>query len=214
MNGGIMKRYGVAILAIAALFLLPAAVLCQEGGSGPDTANTPTTTDTPVNPFTPGEQMLLVSAGLHIPAFILPDAGTGVSNLQLGGSFSFGYQYFLLRGLSLGGNIAGAFNGTIGGFSVFTMPFGVTGSYWWSKLPFEFELQGEAGGYLMRYNNKGMVAPFAKGGMGVFWRATGAWSLGLQANLWFIPELHYGSYTDLNRYAGFVETSITAIYHL
>jgi hypothetical protein len=151
---------------------------------------------------------------LHIPLFLVPDTGGGVENLKLGGSFAFSYQNFIMRSFALGGNIAGAFNGTIGGSTVFVAPLGLTASYWWTKLPFEFSVLGEAGAYLMRYNNSGIIDPFLKAGGGAYWRATPSWSLGIQAYLWFVPEIHYGSYSELSQYGGFVETSIAAIYHL
>jgi hypothetical protein len=218
-----MKPHSAAAVAIAALFLLPIAAFAADSNeavqteppsSPADPAIGPSSTDTPVNPFLPGEQIIGLSAGFHIPLFLLPESGGGVSNLGLGGSFSFSYQYFVARGLSLGGNIAGAFSGTIGGSSVFIAPLGVTTSYWWSTLPFEFSVLGEAGGYLMRYNGKGIIDPFFKAGGGAYWRATASWSIGLQAYLWFVPEIHYGAYSNLSQYAGFVETSISAVYHL
>jgi hypothetical protein len=223
MNGGNMKPRSAAALAIAALFLLPMSVFAADSAppaqaeaptSPADGAAGPSSTDSPVNPYVAGEQLIGLSAGFQIPVFLLPTSGGGVGNLGLGGSFSFSYQYFVSRGLALGGNIAGAFNGTIGGSSIFIAPLGFTTSYWWSSLPFEFSVLGEAGAYLMRYNGNGIIDPFAKAGGGAYWRATSSWSLGLQAYLWFVPEIHYGSYATLSQYAGFVETSITAVYHL
>jgi len=158
--------------------------------------------------------MIGLGAGVQIPAFLSPKTKGGVDNLNLGGSFSFSYQYFVLRGLALGGSISGAFSGTIGGGSLFIAPLGATAAYWWTKLPFEFSVLGEVGGYMMRYDSHGIIDPFAKAGVGAYWRVSSAWSLGLQGNLWFVPEIHYGDYTSLSQYAGFVETSIAAVYHL
>lgn len=221
-----MKPHSAAALAVAALLLLPfsAFALDSSGAAQPEGPSSPPETSAPPaapdlsgSPFLPGEQMIIIAAGLHIPAFLYTATGSGVGNLSLGGSFSFDYQYFVARGLSIGGNVAGAYNDTIGGLSIFTAPIGFTASYWWTKLPFEFSVLGEAGGYIMRYAvtpSKGMIDPFAKAGAGVYWRATPSWSLGLQAYLWFIPEIHYGDSANLWGYGGFVETSIGAVYHL
>jgi hypothetical protein len=137
-----------------------------------------------------------------------------VGNLGLGGSFAFSYQYFVSRGFAIGGNLAGAYNSSIGNLPIYVVPLGFTASYWWTKLPFEFSVLGEVGPCLMRWNATGMIEPFAKAGAAAYWRATSSWSLGLQAYLWFVPEFHYGSYSNLTQYAGFVETSIAAVYHL
>jgi hypothetical protein len=234
MNGGNMKLHSAAVLA-AALLLLPLAAFA-DGASGaqpgdaqagdsqqgtaqgkapvaaPSDGSAAESTDS--NPFLPGEQTIGLSAGLHIPAFVAPVTGGGVKNIDLGGSFSFSYQYFVARGWAVGGNVAAAFNSTIGGSSIFTLPIGATGAYWWAKLPFEFTLGGEAGAYMMRENGKGMFGPFAKAGGGAYWRISPSWGVGLQANLWFVPEIHYGAYSSLSQYGGFVETSLAAVYHL
>jgi len=216
-----MKPHSAAILALAALILLPLSALHAEGPdtsapaiAPPATGEAPSTEETPSSPFLPGEQQLELSAGFHIPAFLLPIAGAGAGNLYLGGSFGFSYQYFVARSFAVGGNLSGAFNGTIGGSTVFLAPLGATASYWWTKLPFEFSVLAEGGAYLMRYNNNGIIDPFAKAGGGIYWRAAPSWSLGIQTYLWFVPEIHYAGYEYLNQYAGFVETSIGAIYHL
>jgi hypothetical protein len=229
MNGGNMKLYGAAILA-AALLLLPLAAFAdgeagaQPGDSQPGAApgNPPVSSpadgsaidNVDVNPFLPGEQAIGLSAGLHIPTFLAPVTGGGVKNINLGGSFSFSYQYFLARGWALGGDLAASFNSTIGGSSIFTLPLGVTGAYWWAKLPFEFTLGAELGAFMMRENGEGMFGPFAKAGGGAFWRITPSWGVGVRTNLWFVPELHYGTYSSLSQYGGFVETSLSAVYHL
>jgi len=219
-----MKPHSAAVLALAALLLLPLAGLAADSpdpAAGPAPNSPPASSDSPVleeaqaSPYLPGEQLLGLSAGLQIPVFLEPVTGHGKSNLQLGGSFGFSYQYFVARSFAIGGNIAGAFNGTIGGATVFVAPLGATASYWWTRLPFEASVLLETGAYLMRYNNSGIIDPFAKAGGGVYWRAAPSWSLGIQAYLWFVPEIHYGSYSpSLNQYGGFVETSIAAIYHL
>jgi len=218
-----MKPHSAAALAIAALLLLPLSSFAADApgaapspspASPPDGGSGASAAGTSENPYLPGDQTIGLSAGLHIPAFLVPSMEGGVANLDLGGSFSFSYQYFILRGFAVGGNLAGAFNSTIGGLSLFVAPLGATASYWWAKLPFEFTLGGELGAYLMRYNNYGMIDPFAKAGGGVFWRVTGSWSVGLQAFLWFVPEIHYGDFASLSDFGGFVETSVAAVYHL
>jgi hypothetical protein len=218
-----MKPHSAAALAVAALLLLslpsfaadaPGAAKSPSPGSPPDTGSGASGAQYSSNPYLPGDQMIGLAAGLHIPLFLAPSMEGGVGNLDLGGSFTFSYQYFVLRGLSVGGSLAGAFNSTIGGLSLFVAPLGATAAYWWARLPFEFTVGGEAGAYLMRYNNYGMIDPFAKAGGGAFWRATPGWSFGLQAYLWFVPEIHYGDSSNLSEYGGFVETSIAAVYHI
>jgi hypothetical protein len=220
-----MKSLGAAAL-VAALLLFPLSGLKAEGsivrlGDVAAPAGDSPAEALPVgdqnSPFQPGEQTVSFGLGALFPAFILPQTGAGIDNLYTGGSFSFSYQYFVANGFAIGGNFAGAFNGTKGGLSLFTAPLGFTAAYWWTKLPLEFCVLAEAGGYLMRYStspSKGIIDPFAKAGAGVFWRISPGWSVGVQGNFWFVPELHYGDYADLTQYSGFVETALSAVYHL
>jgi hypothetical protein len=221
-----MKSLGAAAL-VATLLLFPLSGLGAEGSivrlsdvaapaaSPADEAPAEALPAGDSSPFQPGEQTVSFGLGALFPVFILPDTGTGY--LYTGGSFSFSYQYFVANGFAIGGNFAGAFNGTIGGLSLFTAPLGFTAAYWWTKLPLEFCVLAEAGGYLMRYStspSKGIIDPFAKAGAGVFWRISPGWSVGVQGNFWFVPEIHYGDYASLSQYTGFVETSLSAVYHL
>jgi len=212
-----MKLPSAAVFIAAALIIfVPLAASAQGEEAKPESPpdGSESVNTTPVNPFLRGEQTLQLNVGFQIPAFLAPVTDQGVANLDLGGVFSFSYQYFLSRGFALGGTISGAFNSTIGGLTVFVAPVGVTAGYWWSRMPFEFCAIGELGGYLMRYNAKGMLGPFAKVGGGAFYRITSSWSLGLQSFFWFVPEIHYGEYSDLTQFSGFVEASVAAVYHL
>jgi hypothetical protein len=224
-----MKLHSAAIL-VAALIFLPLPALAaeeavvrldesQQEAPAADDSEKPSDGDTAEemtsnNPFLPGEQTIGIAAGLSIPAFILPKTEGGAGNLKLGGSFQFAYQYFVYRGFAVGGNLAASFNTTIGGLSVFILPLGATAAYWWTKLPFEFTVLGEGGIYMMRENGEGIIDPFAKAGVGAYWRISSGWSVGIQTCLWFVPELHYGNYASLTQYGGFVETSLAAVYHL
>jgi hypothetical protein len=223
MNGGIMKPFGAAAIAAALLFMPISALLAEDRQA---TQAMSPMAEAPAevvpsaaqsSPFLPGEQTIGLSVGLHIPALMyFPPSNTSgnLGNLYLGGSFSFSYQYFIERCLAIGGSIAGAFNNTIGSNTVFTAPLGFTTSYWWSAMPLEFSVLAEAGGYLSRYADEGMLGLFAKVGGGAYWRIAPGWSVGLQAYYWFVPELHVNPYTSLDALAGYVETSLGAVYHL
>ena len=107
-----MKPHSAATLVLAALLLLPISPLAADSpggdknpspGSGPNIGSDTSDAIGSVNPFLPGEQTIGLAAGLQIPAFLLPSEGGGIGNLKLGGSFSFSYQYFIARGLGIGG---------------------------------------------------------------------------------------------------------------
>ena len=219
-----MKPYGAAASIIAALLLLPVYVFAADLADAPNpdspkiaAPSAPSTAESsgiPVNPFLPGDELVGLSVGPNFPTFILPQTGAGASNLDLGVDFSVSYQYFVATGLALGGELGVAVNETIASSFLVNAPLGFTAAYWWTKLPFEFSIQGEVGGYYERDYSEGLFGMYAKAGPAVYWRATSDWSLGLNANFWLVPELHYGAYANLDQVAGFFETSITAVYHL
>jgi len=174
------------------------------------------------NPYTPGSQLITIAAGAQVPLFILDDSFTVVNNndkialshMYLGACFTFGYQYFMKKGLSIGGTLSGSYNQTMSGLSLFILPLSFKAAYWWSLLPFEFTASAELGGQMMRYNGSGMFGAFARAGGAGLYRINSLWSVGLELNYWFVPEIHSGDYTSLTRYGNFLEVAALAVYHL
>ncbi|MDP2816536.1 MAG: hypothetical protein Q8O19_07645 [Rectinemataceae bacterium] len=165
--------------------------------------------------FSRGDQTLSLTTGFQIPLFIVPDpTPLPGSELLLGGSFAFTYQYFLTSHLAIGGTLNGAFNGTVGGRSLFIAPLSFRTAYWWTRGSLEAGLGLEAGAYLMRLNSYGMIGPFAKFGPALAWRITDGWSIGTQLYYWFVPEIHTGDYASETRFGNFLEFSFAAVYHL
>lgn len=163
-----------------------------------------------------GGQAISLNAGVQVPLFVLP-ASAGATDpypLGVGTSFGLSYQYFVADRISVGGSFTGAFNGTVGGRSLFMAPIAFKASYWWGASPMEYSASIDAGAAILRLSGNGMITPFAKAGMGAYYQVNGSWSLGGQAFWWFIPEIHTGSYANLTRYANIAEISAGAIYHL
>ncbi|MEN6476627.1 MAG: hypothetical protein ABFC75_01410 [Rectinema sp.] len=163
-----------------------------------------------------GGQTISISAGLQVPLFVLPESAGAIESrpLGLGGSFGLTYQYFVADHIALGGSFSGAFNGTVGGRSLFIAPLSFRTAYWWGKMPMEYFASLDLGGSIMRLSGNGMITPFAKAGGGAFYLINGSWSVGAQAFWWFIPEIHSGSYSALTRYGNIAEISAAAVYHL
>jgi len=147
--------------------------------------------------------------------FILPaDAlATEATPLYVGASFSLSYQYFIANRLTIGGSLTGAFNGTVGGRTLFVAPVAFKLGYWWGKQPVEYTVGMDLGASVLRLSGNGMITPFAKLGGGAFAQVSEAWSLGGQVYWWLIPEIHTGTYSSLTRYANSLEVSLGALYH-
>ena len=224
-----MKSSTAAALGLAALlsFAATPSLVAAGAGAGPEmpTPSAPATgsdESMPLYaPFVHGDQTLSLAAGVDVPLFIsVPAESTSTSahTLYSGGLFSFSYQYFLTGNIAIGGTIDGAFNGTIGGRTLFMAPLSFRGAYWWNLSAFEICAAVEGGAYLMSLDSGGSsevsVDPFAKVGGGAFWRVSRGWSVGLQSYFWFLPEFKPGGDQNLTAYTGILEVSIAAFYHL
>lgn len=224
-----MKRSTAAAVGLAALLCCAASPFAgaQTAGSSSPLAGAsaaPAGSDEAqplYAPFVRGDQTLSLAAGVDIPLFLKVPAKSSSatpSTLYSGGLFSFSYQYFLERGLAIGGTIDGAFNSTIAGRTLFVAPLSFRVAYWWDLSLFEVCAAVEGGAYLMSLDSGGTaevaVDPFAKAGGGIYYRISRGWSLGLQTYLWFLPEIKTAGDTSLDGYAGFLEVAIGAFYHL
>ena len=162
-----------------------------------------------------GSQIISLSTGAGVPLFILPEdaLATEATPLGIGASFSLSYQYFIANRLTLGGSLTGAFNGTVGGRTLFMAPVALKLGYWWGAAPMEYTVGLDLGLNVLRLSGNGMITPFAKLGGGMFVQISQSWSLGGQVYWWLIPEIHTGAYSDLTRYANSLEISLGAVYH-
>jgi len=203
-RGGMMKRKLAALSAIALLAALP--LFAQA----PDEAE-----DYFGGLHKKGSQIISLTTGGGVPLFILPaDAlATEATPLGVGASFSLGYQYFVANRLTIGGSLTGAFNGTVGGRTLFMAPVAFRLGYWWDSGIMEFTTSLDLGANVMRLSGNGVISPFTKLGGGAFAQVSEAWSIGGQAYWWLIPEIHFGAESDLTRYGNFLEISLGAVYH-
>lgn len=191
----------------------PAQPGAAQGGA-PGQEGVGAKTETSTSPYKAGDQAISLGAGAMIPLGIYGGTGTASGTTFVGADFGFSYRYFLDQQWALGGAIAGAFNSTTAGRSLFTAPLDAEISWWKAVVPFEFFLETGLGAYLMRLDNHGIVDPFAKLGGGALWQTGSGWSVGLRAEAWVIPEIHYGSYADLSRTALSLDLGLIAVYHI
>ncbi len=162
-----------------------------------------------------GSQLISLATGVEVPLFILPaDPGaTESAPLGVGASFSMSYQYFVANRISIGGALTGAFNGTVGGRTLFVAPISFRSAYWWGTAPMEYNAGIDLGVTVLRLSGNGMITPFAKLGAGIYRLVSEAWSVGGNMAWWLIPEIHTGTNAGLTRYANFLEISIGASYY-
>lgn len=198
---------------LAALILSFLAITAYAQGEPPAAAIPETDFNT--NPYVRGEQTLSFNLGTFFPLTFLNlyAGGASSTNLKVGAGFGIAYSYVLSQGFSIGGEIEGATSGTTAESSFFMVPFTVKASWYFVKLPFEIVPSASAGLAIVRYNSYTHFDPILKGGAAFLWRQSSSWSFGLDAQAWTVWQF-YGSHPEDNRLGIFLDTRLTAVYHL
>ncbi|MDA8411228.1 MAG: hypothetical protein M0001_12695 [Treponema sp.] len=186
----------------------------DQGGAGSTAVTGGQIKDASTSPYKLGDQAISLSAGAMLPLGIYGGSGSITGKTYLGADFSFSYRYFLNHQWAIGGAIAGAFNSTTAGRSLFTLPLDAELSWWKAIVPFEFFVESGAGAYMMRLDTHGIIDPFAKIGAGALWQTGSGWSVGLVTEGWYIPEIHYGDYSSLTRTGLSLNIGLIAVYHI
>lgn len=201
-RGGSMKKKLVA--AAIVLLVLCIGMVWAQDSADPFAANRKK-----------GSQSIEISPGGFLPLFVLDSNFAMIStpNMSPGAAFSVLYRYMLGKNLGVGGSIAGSFVTTVGGRTLFLAPVCVSSTWVFGTDPMEFDISAEIGMNVMRLSGNGIISPIAKLGGGISRYISESWSIGGKLMWWFVPELHLGSYANLNSYASFLEFSIGAQYH-
>lgn len=226
----IIRIAAATALALCAAFPLLAEEPAAPADSGPvpapaapaDPASAPAAPKAALAPevagsagATVGSGVFSITLGAGLPLFFY-DPGTGASvpgldHLNVGTSFSLGYQSFLTPDLALGGEVGGLITSAVDGRSYFAIPITAKLSYYLRALPFEFPLSLGLGMAWNKVGNDGKFDPVIKLGASAVWDATTDWSFGLNLHYWLIPQL-YSSHPEWNRIGNFLEITLSANY--
>ncbi|MDR0563265.1 MAG: hypothetical protein LBG73_11345 [Spirochaetaceae bacterium] len=188
--------------------------------------------ETPIQPnwsdytpfaFSRGDQMLSVSVVAAFPTVFAGSSGVIDHNLfVVGMGISLGYSYFLTPGFFVGGEIGGIATTSIAKNWLYIAPFGVKAGYQFTfhhtRLPgilrnFEFPVSLMVGGALQSYlnNDQNYLGFFLKPGVGAFFRFHQSWSVGINAEWWWVPQWTDDTSKDIHGH--FFECTLTARYH-
>jgi hypothetical protein len=163
--------------------------------------------------YSRGDQTFVISLGLIFPTLFI-NQGTVIDHNfspPVGGTASFSYNHFLNSHVSLGAEIGGMFNYTIGQNTVFIIPIGLRLGYQFVYRRFEFPFTLTAGIAPQRYLDMGYFGPFVKAGGAVYYRFNPDWSFGVNANWNLFPQWTEDSQNDV--YGNIVDVTISARYH-
>ena len=164
--------------------------------------------------FNPGDKIFSISLGVNQPIFNINPNNMKLKNpkLYLGGAAELEWDFFVLPGLALGGQIGGIFNNTPAQRTLFLVPLSFKTSYFFGIQPWEFPIGLGIGPCIDTVSDSTHVDLFLKPQGGVFYRVNAVWSFGVNVSYLFIPQI-YSSHPDQNRIANMVEFSIAGLYH-
>ena len=216
------------IYRIAVLLFLTAVV--SLAAFGQDAATSPDPSPAPVPglsdksiqaPRTLGSQTFQIDLGLMIPLFSSNSDGTVVArgNIGLGGVGHLRYGAFLNQYLALGIDLSGAINAgpnavttgnTVGFFNV-----GPHVSGFFRLGNFEIPVSLMPAFSILSYGGSSYLGFSIKPSVGLYYDITPNWSIGLNVDYWWVPELYSGVSSppvSQNRFGNLLEVSISALY--
>lgn len=169
-------------------------------------------------PYIKGDQFFSINAGAIFPLFIaLPNSNSedsvkSLDPLKIGIAGGFKWGLFLLNNFSIGAEIYGYYAQTANR-NLLMFPISFTTSYYFKVHQFEFPVYMGLGISLNSLEDYFRVTPIIKPGAGAYWTINDKWSIGLNAEYWFIPEIVFGDYKDQTSLANFCQINLSCIYH-
>jgi hypothetical protein len=157
-----------------------------------------------------GDKTFNISLGIIVPTVFAGSGLEGPHNVNLGGTGSLAFNFFLNSHLFVGGELGGMFAPTKGKNMVYIIPFGVRAGWQFVVGRFEFPLTLMIGAAPQKYLDKGYFGLIIKPGASGFFRFNPDWSFGLNANWWMVPEWPKNGKSVLGN---FLEVTLSARYH-
>jgi hypothetical protein len=215
-----MKSVSRWALPFALIALLLPGLSAQDKKAGqdqaPDSENPVLETGTNESPFKRGEGLFALQLGTSLPLFFWNPTTTlpEKTNLYPGGYLSLRYMGFVATGIALGGEIGAAYDISIARRNFFQVPISFEAAWIGAKIPFEFPVGLGLGIAVNKLGDYLHIDPFLKPQAGVFYRATPAWSFGLMASYYWMPQLHTSAHADQTRFGNFLSVNLSVFNHI
>lgn len=166
--------------------------------------------------FDTGDNLFGIQVGpgfaMHFTTFADGLTVPGWDKLYPATAFAISYQGFLSPSFAIGGKIGGYLASSVDEKSFFAVPLTFVGTFMLSSIPFEFPLGFEVGAIYSKLGAASKIDPILKLRAGVNYRVNSAWSFGVEASYWLVPQL-YLEHAEYNSLGGFLEIAALASYH-
>jgi hypothetical protein len=165
--------------------------------------------------FEKGDGILSLTLGTKLALGIYdPNAGSfeSATNMDPGFAFSLSYVHFLDNNWAFGGDLAGAFIGTLAERRLFMAPLSLRIVRAFNLDPFIIAPTAGLGMAITSLGEEKHIDPLFKLGSSFYWRATGDISYGLNLLFDIVPQLYSDS--AQNRTGFFMDATLSVAYHL
>lgn len=152
-----------------------------------------------------GDQQFGINLSITPP--VLP------KQLNLGGSGSLVYKYLLTENLMIGGSASFSFTNTVAKNVFYFVPVtaNITYQFITSKLEIPFTLG--IGGVVENYVDQKYFGLVIKPEVGVYFRYSPDWSIGLGVSSYVLPQIFFGENKKYNYCAVLLDFSLGVRYH-
>jgi hypothetical protein len=168
--------------------------------------------------YTPGSKVFVMSLGTTFPVLALDSNFSSyqsntafAGNINLGGTGSIAFFWFLTPRWFLGGELQGMFASTYGENMLYIVPISARGGYQFVLGIFEIPLSFSVGFYTAS-KGQNYLGLFLKAEASFFWRFHDEWSVGFNTAWWFLPQWPKDR-PDRNHYLNIVETTLAVRFH-
>ncbi len=113
-------------------------------------------------------------------------------NLKYGGGFSLGYNVFQSAGFSFGATFDPHYGKTHGSNVFYFVPVMAKGTFYMTVGRFEIPVSISAGAAMQSYLSQFYFGPSLKPEIGVYYRQSADWSVGLTVGATVLPQIYFG----------------------
>ncbi len=210
------RRFMKKLFVLCLISLSFGCLFAQEDEEGKDP-------DTPENskplesiriyePIRKEDKYVKMGLTLNIPLFnTKPKDRPRLTNIYPGGSFYFGFAYFVTNRVSLGGSLSFDFYATLGTNLYFAVPFTFDVTYTFTHAKWRFPIGIGVGGNFQTYNATKYFGMIFRPEVGFYYQYSIEWSFGATLAWNVIPQWYKDK--GYNRTGNILGLSFVARYH-
>ena len=139
--------------------------------------------------------------------------GLSPRNLRYGAGFSLGYNVFQSAGFSFGATFDPHYAKTRGSNVFYFVPVMAKGTFYMTVGRFEIPISISAGAAMQSYLSQFYFGPSIKPEIGVYYRQSADWSVGLTLGATVLPQIYFGNSAKSSMVGSTVNAGLSVRYH-